>query len=716
MKKFFIPFLHLFSLFLLLCSLVILHFAPRGRDAVSFLKEKNYLSSSDFDSAISESVNDIFDYIDLRDIFETKGTLDLNHTIAQSETNGATRSYSLDYLIKYARSMGYYLNEKNEILEDGPATVTKEQDEKEHMVRVIYRAYLPDYQPATPADGFMSLGRLAKEALGYLAKYYAIRSRYFDKGSNFSFYIAYSSEGNSTCYTNAEGITEKQIQTLGKYLYTDSDTLEIKSNLKTAPSNLVPLLEARDPYRDGTYVFSAGVDTRFPHEDEYKAAYMEYSTRRQLTFVGLFLFIFSIFAVLTSFVMLLAHTGRGEKNGLQLYPFDKTPVELTLMLGIVWFYFTQILTKYFFESLLLVVGNFPEPAFFSSLSLFAIRYLLLLPLFLSLVRQYKKSMLFHCSYLRRILKLMETYITASQFTRSKTFSYLLFVFPNLLALGLILYNAYCFINRRSLLHLLFATLLLFITVSIDYYTYFISRGLHDAVNEQVKAERLKADLITNVSHDLKTPLTSIISYVDLLKRENIGDERVQGYIEVLEQKASRLKNLTEDLVEASKASSGNVSLELHPINYSEILLQTLGEFQEKLEKRSLTILTSVPEEDIMIMADGRQLFRVLENLFNNCAKYALLGSRVYITLEKREKEAAFIMKNISEAPLNISPDELTERFVRGDVSRSTEGSGLGLSIAKSLTKLMSGKMIIDIDGDLYKVSLLFPLVEKEEGE
>ena len=145
MKKFFIPFLHLFSLFLLLCSLVILHFAPRGRDAVSFLKEKNYLSSSDFDSAISESVNDIFDYIDLRDIFETRGTLDLNHTIAQSETNGATRSYSLDYLIKYARSMGYYLNEKNEILEDGPATVTKEQDEKEHMVRVIYRAYLPDY-------------------------------------------------------------------------------------------------------------------------------------------------------------------------------------------------------------------------------------------------------------------------------------------------------------------------------------------------------------------------------------------------------------------------------------------------------------------------------------------------------------------------------------------------------------------------------------------
>ena len=230
----------------------------------------------------------------------------------------------------------------------------------------------------------------------------------------------------------------------------------------------------------------------------------------------------------------------------------------------------------------------------------------------------------------------------------------------------------------------------------------------------MKAERLKADLITNVSHDLKTPLTSIISYVDLLKRENIENERVQSYISVLEQKASRLKNLTEDLVEASKASSGNVSLELHPIDYSEIILQTLGEFQEKLEKRSLTMIPEIPNESILILADGRQLFRVLENLFNNCAKYALLGSRVYITLKKREKDAIFTMKNISDAPLNISPEELTERFVRGDVSRSTEGSGLGLSIAKSLTKLMSGKMKIEIDGDLYKVSLIFPLVENEE--
>ena len=526
--------------------------------------------------------------------------------------------------------------------------------------------------------------------------------------------MAYSKDNYSTYYNNQAGVSAEQIQRLGKYLYTDSNSLELKTNLSTAPSNLVPLLEAREPYSDGSYVFSAGVDTSFPYEDLYKAAYLDYSRRRQLCILGLLLFMFSIISWISSFVFLLYFAGRGQKQELLLYPFDKSPMELTVLLGFIWYYFSALLAKSLIESLVPVVGTIPEQDFFRSMSLFLIRYLVLLPLFLSLVRQYKKSLLYSSSYIKRILKLLETYITASQFTRSKAFSYFLFVLPNLLALGLILYNGYCFIHRRSLLHLLIAILLIFVCLSIDYYTYFISRGLQEAVNEQVKAERLKADLITNVSHDLKTPLTSIISYVDLLKRENIEDKRIQGYIEVLDQKAGRLKNLTEDLVEASKASSGNINLELYPINYNEILLQTLGEFQEKLDKHSLQIISSFPDEEVVILADGRQLFRVLENLFNNCAKYALPGSRVYIALEKREKDAVFTMKNISEAPLNISPNELTERFVRGDVSRSTEGSGLGLSIAKSLTKLMSGNMIIEIDGDLYKVSLIFPLMEQEE--
>ena len=708
------PFMiHFFILLVFFLSLTLLHFAPKGSDTIAFLQEKDYLSSSSFDSAVSESINDIFDYIDLRDLFETRGNLDLNHTIAQSESNGATRSYSLDYLIKYARSMGYYLNEKNEIMEDGPATVTKEQDEKEHQIKVTYRAYLPNYQPASPADGFMSLGKLAKEALSYLAKYYAIRSRYFDQGSNFHFYVAYSNGNNSTYYNNVAGGTAEKIQKLGKYLFTDSSSLEIKSNLKTIPSNVVPLLEARDPYQDGSYVFAAGVDTNFPIQDQYKSMMEEYSFRRNLSILGVVLFFGSILAFLLSFATLLLRTGRGENRQIILYAVDRLPLEAILAIGVFWFFFAEVFNRYFFDSLILVLGKLPEPLFFHRIGLFSLRYVVFLPLLLSLVRQMRKGILFSSSYCRRIWILLESTLSASGFARSKLYSILLFVLPNFLGIGLFGYNMYCFFHHKSLLHLGFSLLLLFLLVSIDYYSYSISRGLKAAVTEQVKAERLKTDLITNVSHDLKTPLTSIISYVDLLKRENIENPRVQEYITVLEQKSSRLKNLTEDLVEASKASSGNITLDLIPIHYTEILQQSLGEFEDKLAARSLQVLTTLPQEDVLILADGRQLFRVLENLLNNCCKYALLGSRVYIELQKDEEIATFTMKNISEAPLNVSPEELTERFVRGDVSRSTEGSGLGLSIAKSLTKLMNGKMKIEIDGDLYKVSLSFPLVKEE---
>ena len=238
----------------------------------------------------------------------------------------------------------------------------------------------------------------------------------------------------------------------------------------------------------------------------------------------------------------------------------------------------------------------------------------------------------------------------------------------------------------------------------------IGAGLDAAVEKSMRSERLKTDLITNVSHDIKTPLTSIINYVDLLKKENIQDPKVQHYIEVLEQKAQRLKVLTEDVVEASKVSSGNVNLEYMRINFVEMIQQTSGEFEEKFKKRGLQEILRLPEDDVVIRVDGRRTWRILENIYNNAAKYAMEGSRVYADLKVVEGKARFELKNISEQPLNISAEELTERFIRGDVSRSTEGSGLGLSIARSLTELQGGQFELYLDGDLFKVTVEFHIV------
>lgn len=237
-------------------------------------------------------------------------------------------------------------------------------------------------------------------------------------------------------------------------------------------------------------------------------------------------------------------------------------------------------------------------------------------------------------------------------------------------------------------------------------------GLRHALQEQMKSERMKADLITNVSHDLKTPLTSIINYVDLLKREELHNEKANEYLEVLDQKSQRLKQLTEDLVEASRASSGNVVLDIRRIDVKELLMQTSGEFVERFEARGLQLIENFPQNPQYVDADGRRLWRIIENLFRNVEKYAMPHTRVYLDLINDGDRVAFSLKNISENPLNISPEELTERFTRGDESRSTEGSGLGLSIAKDLTEIQKGTFEIYLDGDLFKVTVSFPIASE----
>lgn len=241
----------------------------------------------------------------------------------------------------------------------------------------------------------------------------------------------------------------------------------------------------------------------------------------------------------------------------------------------------------------------------------------------------------------------------------------------------------------------------------------IANGFHMAVEEAMKNERLKTDLITNVSHDIKTPLTSVINYVAILKQSDIADPKIQGYLDILEAKAQRLKTLTEDVVEASKVSSGNISLEYMDVDLVEMIRQTEGEMAEKFEARNLKMIVNLPAEPAVVHVDGRRMWRVLENIFGNAAKYAMPGTRVYADLKLEEDTVDLSLKNVSEHQLNISADELTERFIRGDLSRSSEGSGLGLSIAQSLTTMQGGTFNLYLDGDLFRVNIRFPRVKKQ---
>ena len=240
----------------------------------------------------------------------------------------------------------------------------------------------------------------------------------------------------------------------------------------------------------------------------------------------------------------------------------------------------------------------------------------------------------------------------------------------------------------------------------------IRDGLDKAIDSQLRSERMKSELITNVSHDLKTPLTSIINYVELIKKEeNITPEYLKDYVNVLDSKSKRLKVLIEDLFEASKASSGNIELNMEKIDIIQLLRQSIGELEEKLSEANLDLKINVPEDKVYVRADGRRLYRVLENLLSNISKYSLSNTRVYIDITEVEGRVKLIMKNISSYELNFDPGEIMERFKRADDSRNTEGSGLGLAIARDLIKLQGGEFAIDIDGDLFKSIIEFDSIK-----
>ncbi|MBO4292306.1 MAG: sensor histidine kinase, partial [Lachnospiraceae bacterium] len=242
----------------------------------------------------------------------------------------------------------------------------------------------------------------------------------------------------------------------------------------------------------------------------------------------------------------------------------------------------------------------------------------------------------------------------------------------------------------------------------------IGEGLGRAVTERMKSEHLKTELITNVSHDIKTPLTSIINYADLLGSGGVSSEQVAEYSEVLLRQSRRLKKLLEDLVEASKATTGSLEVNMTACQAEVLLTQAAGEYEQRFEDKQLQLVVREPEEEIWIRADGRHLWRVFDNLLNNICKYAQENTRVYLSLERMEEKAVITFRNTSKYQLDVSADELMERFVRGDKSRNMEGNGLGLSIAKSLVELQKGNMEIVVDGDLFKVILTFAVTQKPE--
>lgn len=560
------------------------------------------------------------------------------------------------------------------------------------------------------------------------------------EGSNVSYWIKKGNDG--VVYTNLE---EEEIDDLiqygkekGMYFFYREADMRLETNVKGMEDVFYDGLE--QVYGGKGNILFICVDTSFPQEDSFYEAKQEYSRMYPWIYIGTVIMVISGLGCLICFIYLSTVAGKNGENGeITLCWFDKIPTELAFIgaavvtiAGIVMY--GEVFYRFNASELagLLIMSGV--------LTFFSAAFLMLF--YLSFIRRVRAGVLWSGSLTHWILK----GVGAVFQLRKPATKMIIWFGLHLVACAVLMFFMVSWSRSDQIAGVVGFVILSLVegvmlireglernkvlegihnisggdlefkieaealkgdNKKLAEAVNTIGEGLFHAVDDSMKNERLKADLITNVSHDIKTPLTSIINYVDLLKREDIPNERAQNYLAVLEQKSQRLKQLTEDLLEASKISSGNITLQMERINFVELVYQTGGEFNEKFEAKGLTAVTKMPREPVIIMADGRRIWRVVENLYNNVAKYAMANTRVYVDMVTEGDMVSLSIKNISQNALNIQADELTERFIRGDVSRSTEGSGLGLSIAKNLTNLMGGEFEIYLDGDLFKVTISF---------
>lgn len=573
------------------------------------------------------------------------------------------------------------------------------------------------------------------ESLEQYKKYY---NRYELNNTNIYYWVG--SAQDASCVTNMEGnlsedeAYEKAVS-LGRYVWYDMDAFHFETNIGGMEKNYYENMAQYNSLTNKGTVLIVAVDVNFSWDDDLAVAKKEFDklypwARRSFGMIT----VSGIVWLFCLCYMTVAAAKRSEDKEVHLFAFDRLRTEIPAGLLLISLVFVSLLGTRVHQQDYQIMGRMVVSGTFTLLA-----DILFMGLYLSLVRRVKADTFFENSYLNwLIVNLKDTMnnrylgnritlviwgivgadlvVAYLAFGMGYVWAWLLLV---IFIVFTLIYFSQRIIQRRKILEGIDRITQGDIEYKLNLEEYqgeerllaeginHIGEGLATAISESVRDERMKANMITNISHDIKTPLTSIINYIGLLRREDIENPNAQVYIEVLEQKSMRLKQLMEDLMEVSRISSGNITLQMTDIDLVELVRQTGGEFNEKLEQKGLNVITKFPKEAVMIYADGRQLWRVIGNLYNNVSKYAMPDTRVYVEVEHKDGMASFVIKNISESMLEMDADALAERFVRGDESRSTEGSGLGLSISKMLTELMGGQFEISLDDDLFRVKVTF---------
>lgn len=582
------------------------------------------------------------------------------------------------------------------------------------------------------------------------------------RSTNFYYYVAFSDKGEWKTFSNlsnqkynqdvTEGDIDQLFLSLGRYIKCNYDNLTSVTNINmNADEVWTRMMNYHYAYPSNVRMWF-GVDTDYPMQDIFQndkeTLFSSFNIYKRTFVAGVLFALLAIVCLIALCVVEKADSTRGKR-------VDKLKTEIAFATGCLLVFLLTLGYSIIFKTiyrhmptLTLFKWRFPSIIGIAATGIYGILLGMTSLVFLmSFVRRIKRHTLYGNSLMIKLIDALSYTVYHPKAVIRTWIPYTLCIFVNVILVYLVCERHAAYMIALIIFDLSVGVILLRsnqMKLKVMEGVEKISQGdfeyklnademtgdnkvlamamnsigddVRNAVMSSMKDERMKVDLITNVSHDIKTPLTSIINYIDLIKRENIDNENVRGYIKVLDSKSQRLKQLTDDLVEASKISSGNISLDMQPIDIGQMVLMSEGEFDEKFEERNLEAVITIPEEPVMILADSRRIWRVIENLYSNIVKYAMENTRVYIDLTVEDETAVLAIKNISNQKLNIDAKELTERFIRGDISRSTEGSGLGLSIARSLTELQGGKFDIYLDGDLFKVLIKFPIDKTDASE
>lgn len=728
---------HIVFLVLFLSALFYLRTTNNSSMWIEEESSSDYIESDIYKNQVMNEVSNLMEYLAGKCKFETNGVYDPERIVDIA-----------DYVKKdiitgeITHGIGYYLKDLLAWEQEGIEYYNVDQISdtpplKEIYAPIGYSSILEYASKAgvSAADYYYYLSCTVEAIWNDVWVYNQNKNHFPGDRTNLKYMVL---DGSDQVIFGNTDLSEDEVRNLGTYILMDFRDLSVDSSITSITNELFQFLSSI-PTRLKESRLVIGIDTSFPVEDDFYEYGQQYVKYWNTITVSVILGIISGVFLLILISYLTITTGKIDPNSrIYAKDFDKIPIEMiaailageVLAIG----YCMMALTGQWRLNAVLLAGYAGVIIFVNIIGLSA---------YLSLVRRVRTKSVWKRSMIGWLIVGVHKCVLNRKITTRIILYYILFIAVPIACIAALKYIG---IGIWVVFAIVFLYFLLRegvqrseinegieqlkngdISYQFDVEKFngnnrdmaeninLIGNGIQKTISENLKSERLKADLITNVSHDIKTPLTSIINYVDLLKRQNVQDEKSAEYLKILDNKSQRLKHLTEDLLEASKISSGNIKLEWMKLNFKELILQTNGEFSEKFEAKGLDLIVHVSEEPLMIMADGRRIWRIVENLYNNVFKYAMPNTRVYVDIKDEDGKAEFSIKNISQQALNIEASELTERFIRGDISRSTEGSGLGLSIAKDLTEIQHGEFSIYLDGDLFKVTVKFPIVLPENN-